>query len=62
MNRLLCWLGYHRVSSSEISYSFDTREISFHCKGCQKPIYKVKNEMQLTDEQYMWFKRIFENF
>ena len=59
---ILCWLGYHRTSLSEISYDFDTRVISLHCKGCQKVLGKVKHETELTDEQYVWFKRIFEGF
>ena len=59
---IFCWLSYHRVSPSEISYNFLTKEISFHCKVCQKVLYKVKSETQLTDEQYHWFKQIFKNF
>jgi len=59
---ILCWLGYHQVSLREVSYNFETREISFHCKNCQKVLYKVKHETELTDEQYFWFKQIFENF
>ena len=55
-----CRLGYHRPSLGEISYNFETREISIHCKVCQKVAYKVKSENQLTDEQWLFFKQIFE--
>lgn len=56
----LCRLGYHRPSLSEMSYNFETREISVHCKVCQKVVQKVKSENQLTDEQWLFFKQIFE--
>ncbi len=59
---IICWLGYHRPDLSEMSYSFETREISVHCKGCQKVAFKIKTEGQLTDEQWLWFKQIFEDF
>lgn len=59
---ILCWLGWHRKSPSEISYNFDTKIINLHCKSCQKIIDKIESETQLTDEQYYWFKQIFENF
>ena len=57
-----CWLGFHMVGVGEISYNFETREITLHCKNCQKAIDKIENEHQLTDGQYHWFKKIFENF
>ncbi len=56
-----CRLGLHHAVLSEMSYNFKTREISVHCLGCQKVMYKVKSEDQLTDKQWMWFKKIFEN-
>ncbi|KKL08936.1 hypothetical protein LCGC14_2570880 [marine sediment metagenome] len=55
-----CRLGYHRPVLSEMSYNFETREISVHCLVCQKVVYEVKSEDHLTDEQWMWFKKIFE--
>ena len=58
--RMLCWLGYHHADPGEISYNFATREISFHCSWCQKVVEKVGHETQLTDEQYYWFKQIFD--
>ncbi len=58
---ILCLLGFHRKSPSELSYNFTTREISLHCKGCQRVIGTVKHETQLNDEQYYWFKKIFED-
>lgn len=58
---ILCILGYHRTSPDELSYNPATREISLHCKGCQKVVRKVEHETDLTDEQYVWFKRIFED-
>ena len=61
VSRLLCWLGYHQTSPSELSYNFATREISLHCKNCQRVIDKVEHETKLSDEQYYWFKRIFED-
>ena len=62
LNRLniLCRLGYHRPDLSEMSYNFETREISVYCKVCQKEAYKVESENQLTDEQWLFFKQIFE--
>ncbi len=57
---IVCRLGFHRPDLSEMSYDFETREISIHCKVCQKVAYKVKSEDQLTDEQWLWFKQIFE--
>lgn len=62
MRGLFCWLGFHQLSPGELSYDPDTKEISLHCKSCQKAIGKVENERQLTDEQYTYFKLIFEDF
>ena len=62
MDKILCWFGYHRPDLSEMSYNLETREISVHCKVCQKVVFKVKSEDQLTDEQWIWFKKIFETF
>ena len=59
---ILCHFGHHRPDLSEMSYNFETREISIHCKVCQKVAYKVKSEDQLTDEQWCWFRKIFEDF
>lgn len=58
---ILCRLRYHRPRLSEMSYNFETREISVHCKVCQKVAYKVKSENQLTDKQWLFFKQIFEH-
>ncbi|KKN78488.1 hypothetical protein LCGC14_0350200 [marine sediment metagenome] len=57
---IACRLGHHQPSLSEMSYNFETREISVHCKVCQKVVYKVKSEDQLTDKQWLGFKQIFE--
>ncbi|KKL63595.1 hypothetical protein LCGC14_2173550 [marine sediment metagenome] len=62
VGRLFCLFGLHTFSVSEVSYNFETREISSHCKYCQKVIHTIKHETDLTDEQYYWFKKIFENF
>ena len=50
---IACRLGYHRPSLNEMSYNFETREVSVHCKVCQKVAYKVKTEDELTDEQWL---------
>ena len=62
MKDLFCYFGLHYGSPCEVSYNYDTKVISLHCKGCQKVIHTIKHETELTDEQYYWFKKIFENF
>lgn len=61
MKSLLCWLDIHRTSSGELSYNLATKKIHLHCKSCQKIIRSVEHETQLTDKQYYWFKKIFED-
>ena len=59
--QLLCLLrGFHRTDKGELSYDLTTKKISVHCRTCQKVIDVVKDETQLTNEQWVWFKKIFE--
>ncbi len=62
MKGLFCYLrGFHKTGKGELSYDLTTRKIAQHCKTCQKVIGVVEHESQLTDEQWVWFKRIFED-
>ncbi len=57
----LCFLrGFHLTGTGELSYDLTTKVISIHCKTCQKVIDTVKDETKLTDEQWVWFLKIFE--
>ena len=62
MKQLLCLLrGFHRTGKGELSYELATKKISVHCKTCQKVVKVIDNETQLNDEQWVWFKKIFED-
>ena len=62
MGGFLClFRGFHRTGKGELSYDMTTKKISVHCKTCQKVVEVIDNETQLNDEQWVWFKKIFED-